>query len=169
MVYDDFANILETGRLYKRSWQVTEDPYSDSVRAYYMMRHIALAWDHLSLRPAVTSAFTGSSHDMLRECQHLFSSLYRTWSVEIHDALALWERAPEAERDEDEDDYRTTERWRAVECVIWDAIQYREIGSERVSDWDLTRYDEEAANLSIRRGETFASVVAHMHPNGAKV
>jgi hypothetical protein len=168
MVCDDFANILETGRLYKRSWQVTEDPYSDSVRAYYMMRHIALSWDHLSLRPAVTSAFTESTHDMLRECQHLFYSLWMA-SHKIQGAHAMKERVPAAERDEDGDDYRMTERWRAVQCVILDAVQYRAIGSERVSDWDLTRYDEEAMNLSIRRGETFASTVALLHPNDSKV
>jgi hypothetical protein len=162
MVCDDFANALETGHLYKRSWRATEDPYTDSVRAYYMMRHIALPWDHPSSLPAVMSALSESSCDILQQHQHLVRSLWMA-SHKIQGAHAMRERVSEAERDSDEDDYRRTDRWRAVQCVIWDAIQYREIGSERVSDWDLTRYDEEALNLSIRRGETFASMVALFH------
>jgi hypothetical protein len=69
MVCDDFVNTLQTGRLYQRSWQPTEDPYTDSLRAYYMMRHIALAWDYPQLRPAVMSTLSESSYNMLTRVQ----------------------------------------------------------------------------------------------------
>jgi hypothetical protein len=89
MVCDDYVDALRTGCLWERSWQPTEDPYTDSLRAYYTMRHVALAWDYPQLRPAVMSALSESSYTMLQEYKHLFLGLERCWSREIQGAHAL--------------------------------------------------------------------------------
>jgi hypothetical protein len=51
-------------RLYKIDWE-TEDPYTDMLRAYYLIRHTLLAYDYPELRPSVTSKYlacTGKMH-----------------------------------------------------------------------------------------------------------
>jgi hypothetical protein len=87
-VCDGLRKRWQGGLYYWRSWRATEDPYTDSVRAYYVMRHIALAWDHLSLRPAAMSALSESSYDMLQEHQHLVRSLWMA-SHKIQGAHAM--------------------------------------------------------------------------------
>lgn len=92
---DDLAKITRAG---DRSWQATEDPYTDSLRAYYLSCHIALAWDHPQLRPTVMTTLSETPYDMLQECEHLFFPLTASPSSEIHSAHAIWERIPRAEQ-----------------------------------------------------------------------
>ena len=111
---------------------------------------------------------------MLQEYKHLFLGLERCWSREIQNAHALRERIPVAERDSDQDDNdeRLTERWCAVNCVLYDAVRHRREGSEEVPDWDITKYfDEDLTaggwNLRILRGPTFAPLArSHLFDSG---
>jgi hypothetical protein len=167
MVCDDYVDALRTGRLWERSWQPTEDPYTDSLRAYYTMRHVALAWDYPQLRPAVMSALSESSYNMLQEHKHLFLGLERCWSREIQGAHELRERIPVAEKDSDQDDNdeRMAERWCAVQCVLYDAVQHRTEGSEQVSDLDITKYfdDDLTTHWWVESAHTSGT---HVRPYG---
>ena len=139
---DDFVITLQTVRLHKRSWQATEDPYTDSLRAYYLLRHIALSWDHPELRPAVEATLSETPFDILQECEHLFESLGMCPVDEIIRAHAMCEIIPAAERrsDQDETEERLTTKWLAVQSVVMDAMLYRIEGIEKVADWDVTKY-----------------------------
>jgi hypothetical protein len=47
----------------KIEWE-TEDKYTDMLRAYYLIRHTLLAYDHPELRPSVCSALSGCTRKM---------------------------------------------------------------------------------------------------------
>jgi hypothetical protein len=105
---------------YWRSWRATEDPYTDSVRAYYFLRHLALASAHLHLRPAALSEISSSSHDMLEELKYVFFHMQSAGCKTVG-AHAMEERNWDAERgrytpinDTDTPPYITTHRWRGV-------------------------------------------------------
>lgn len=111
---------------------------------------------------------------MLKEHKHLFLGVERCWSREIQGAHELRERIPVAEKDSDQDydDERMAERWCAVQCVLYDAVQHRTEGSEQVSDLDITKYfDNDLTtggwNLRILRGPTFAPMArSHLIDSG---
>lgn len=46
VVCDDLAHRAQTGRFSKRVWQEPADPFPDSIRSYYMTRHIAFRMFH---------------------------------------------------------------------------------------------------------------------------
>lgn len=74
----------QLGSLYKRFWRSqTGDPCADSIRAYYLLRHMAQAFDHLQLRPAAMSTILDSSCEMLQEHDyvdyHMETSGYKIW------------------------------------------------------------------------------------------
>jgi hypothetical protein len=115
---------------------VTESgPYKDSVRAYYFLRHLALASDHPELRPAALSAVSSSFYEMLEEYRYVYSHMEGS-GFEVWGAHAMQERNWDAEhgryvfrRDPETPAYRTTERWSWVRRVVSGAY-YRRIGLE---------------------------------------
>jgi hypothetical protein len=144
-VCDGLSKRWQEWRFYMRSWQATEDPYTDSVRAYYFLRHLALASDCPQLRPAVLSKILGSSHDMLEELKYVYTRM-ECAGGKIWGPHAMQERNWDAElgrcapkRDLDTPAYRMTDRWSGVGRVVWAANYYRIIGSRETPSFDVGR------------------------------
>jgi hypothetical protein len=143
-ICDKLSKHWQEGRIYRRSWQPTEDPYTDSVRAYYFLRHLALASDHPQLQPAALSAVSSSSYEMLEEYDyvyfHMESSVRKVWG-----AHAMRERNWDSgygryvfRRDPETPAYRMTDRWRRVQRVLAVADYYLEIGSQEMPTFDVS-------------------------------
>jgi hypothetical protein len=143
-ICDKLSKSCQEGRIYRKSWQPTEEPYTDSVRAYYFLRHLALASDHPQLQPAALSAVSSSSYEMLEEYDyvyvHMESSGRKVWG-----AHAMRERNWDAEhgryvfrRDPETPAYRTTDRWFSVQRVVATADYYLEIGSQEMPTFDVS-------------------------------
>jgi hypothetical protein len=144
-VCDGLSKRWQEGRWYMRSWQATEDPYTDSVRAYYFLRHLALASDCPQLRPAVLSKTLGSSHDMLEELKYVYTHM-KCAGCKIWGPHAMQERNWDAElgrytliRDLDTPAYKKTDRWSGVGRVVCAANYYRIIGSRETPSFDVGR------------------------------
>lgn len=88
--------------LYKIDW-ATEDPYTDKIRAYYLIRHIVLAYDHPELRPSVSSALAACTGKMHDGNKWLDFFLVAKASMKLKFSLGLLERNIDGWRDPDED------------------------------------------------------------------
>jgi hypothetical protein len=144
-VCDGLSKCGQSGVYYYRFWRATEDPYTDSLRAYYFLRHLALASDHLQLRPAALSEVSSSSHDMLEELKYVYFHL-RSAGCKIVAAHAMKERNWDAERgrytprnDTDTPPYITTDRWRGVHRVVALANRYRETSSRKLPTFEVEK------------------------------
>jgi hypothetical protein len=134
-VCDSLDKRWQEGRFYRRSRQPTEEPYNDSVRACYFLRHLALAFDNPHLQPTALLAVSSSSYEMLEDYRYVYSHMegsgFKVWG-----SHAMQERNWDAEhgryvsrRDPETPAYRTTERWSWVRRVVSGAY-YRRIGLE---------------------------------------
>ena len=142
-VCDGLSKRWQEGPYCWRSWQATEDPYTDSLRAYYFLRHLALASDHHQLRPAALLEISSSSHDMLQELKYVYFHM-QCAGPKILGVHAMQERNWDAERgrytpkrDIDTPPYRTTDRWRGVQRVIVVAHYYRRMSSREMPTFEV--------------------------------
>jgi hypothetical protein len=134
-VCDSLDKRWQEGRFYRRDWQPTEESYNDSVRAYYFLRHLALAFDNPHLQPTALLAVSSSSYEMLEEYRYVYSHMEGS-GFKVRGAHAMQERNWDAEhgryvfrRDPETPAYRTTERWSWVHRVV-DGAYYRSISLE---------------------------------------
>jgi hypothetical protein len=138
--------LSKDNRIQKISWPTT-DRWTEIPRAYYLIRHTALAYDHPQLRPAVLSTIAEASMAMLVVNTHVLYYLMRVASYKIRGAHATVERNWDAwsgtQRDPDQDRYRLADRWRAVSQVLIWAEYYHEIGIEEEPSFDVPDYDDE--------------------------
>jgi hypothetical protein len=88
--------------LYKIDWE-SEDPYTDKVRAYYLIRHIVLAYDHPELRPSVSSALAACTGKMHDGNMWLDFFLVVKASMKLRFSLGLLERNIDGWREPNED------------------------------------------------------------------
>jgi hypothetical protein len=121
-----------------RSWGSDIDPYTDSLRAYFILRHIALAWDFPQLRPAVMATILESSYGIIKECEYVFRNVL-AWYWKMLGAHAIIERVWDVGLGRYA--YRFTRRWLAVEGQIWDAIVFRDLGRPHLWSWDVLDYE----------------------------
>lgn len=84
----DAANRDNT--LEKIEWE-TEDKYIELLRAYYLIRHTLLAYDHPGLRPAVCSALSGCTGKMHAGNTWLRFFLLASASMKLRFSLGLLE------------------------------------------------------------------------------
>lgn len=96
----DVANRRD--RLYKIDWE-TEDPYTDMIRAYYLIRHVVLAYDHPELRPSVSSALSACTRKMHDGNKWLDCFLAAVASMKLNFSIGRLERNPDGWRSPYED------------------------------------------------------------------
>jgi hypothetical protein len=141
--------LSKDNRIQKISWPTTTDRRTEILRAYHLIRHIALAYDYPQLRPAVLSTISESSMAMLVINTHVLYYLVRVASCKIRGAHAIVEHNwdswsdSDTQRDPDKDRYRMANRWRAVSQVLTWAEYFREIGIEEKPSFDVEDYDDD--------------------------
>ena len=96
----DAANRDNT--LEKIEWE-TEDKYSELLRAYYLICHTLLAYDHPELRPAVCSVLSGCTSKMHAGNTWLRFFLLASASVKLGFSLGLLELNTDGRRGPGED------------------------------------------------------------------
>lgn len=84
----DAANRDNT--LHHIDWE-PENPYTDMIRAYYLIRHIILAYDNPELRPSVCSALSGCTRKMHAGNTWLRFFLLASASMKLKFSLGLLE------------------------------------------------------------------------------
>lgn len=112
-------------KLEKITWQ-TRDPRVEMLRAYYLVRHALLAYDHTELRPALISALRGMSEKMCDANDWMRFFIRSAAPRKLQHTHRVNERNPDAwngsHRDPYEQPLRLTARWRAVGTVLAGAI-----------------------------------------------
>lgn len=134
-------------RLQPITWQ-TSDPRIEMLRAYYLIRHAVLAYDHPHLRPAIISTLTTSTNAILKANEHVLFFLQRVAHVSLQNAHGFFERNPDAyhgagvhlDRDPDKDKYREVERWRGVGTVLSKARYNQKFGIQELPDFEFEEY-----------------------------
>lgn len=96
----DAANRNNT--LEKIEWE-TEDKYTDMLRAYYLIRHTLLAYDHPELRPSVCSALSACTGKMHAGNAWLRFFLIASASMKLRFSNGLLEPNTDGWRGPDED------------------------------------------------------------------
>jgi hypothetical protein len=81
----------------------TQDPYTDKIRAYYLIRHNVLGYDHPELRPSASSALAACTGKMRDGNKWLEFFLVAKVSMKLKFSLGLLERNVDGWRDPDED------------------------------------------------------------------
>lgn len=132
--------------LQKITWQ-TEDPRTEILRAYFLIRQTLLAYDHPELRPPVLSAFATLSERMHRANSWVAFFMLAAAPSKLRDAHGMFERNPDAwygnDRDPDEDSLRLVDRWSGANAVIARARSNHMDGRTEPPSFDLEDSDSE--------------------------
>lgn len=132
--------------LQKITWQ-TEDPRTEILRAYFLIRHTLLAFDHPELRPPVILAFATLSDKMHRANSWVAFFMLAAAPTKLRDAHGMFERNPDAwngnDRDPDQDPSRLVDRWSGANAVIARARSNHMDGRTEPPSFDLEDSDSE--------------------------
>ncbi|KAM0723340.1 hypothetical protein Q7P37_000325 [Cladosporium fusiforme] len=111
-------------KLQKISWQ-TEDPRIEMLRAYYLVRHTLLAYNHPELRPSVSSALVKCTKEMHSGNNWAYFFMVAAAPKRLKETHGVTERNLDAwdgtNRDPYQERLKLVDRWRVVGRVFAEA------------------------------------------------
>lgn len=129
--------------LQKMVWEM-QDPRTEMLRRYYLIRHTLLAYDHFELRPSLLSALSACTEKMHDANKWLSFFLVAAASMTLRMSHGLLEKNPDFhgwDADTLETPLRMTDRWYVAQRVFTAAESQHYDKEMDPPSFDVSRWD----------------------------